>query len=118
MHSESYRKLFYEILPETMERLCHEQTPEVIADAATVYFAEGVLAGTGYKSFYDGLKTIGKIPGVIEGIIGDGEKGKEYHSDIKKFSEKQLMVRIESRARAKGQTIEGIYRSAGGSSKL
>ncbi|MGE6261014.1 R2-like ligand-binding oxidase [Heyndrickxia sporothermodurans] len=70
LHSESYRKLFYEILPETMERLWYEQTPEVIADAATVYnmFAEGVLAETGYKSFYDGLQKIGKMPGLLEGI--------------------------------------------------
>ncbi|MFF2498507.1 hypothetical protein [Peribacillus sp. NPDC058075] len=154
-----------------MERLWHEQTPEVIADAATVYnmFAEGVLAETGYKSFYDELKTIGKMPGLIdgidhlkkdesrhiaygtfllqrficehphlfdrvvkkleelapltisfnaEGVIGDGQKKKEYHSDIEKFSEKQLMVRIEILARAKGQTIEEIYQSTGGNSKL
>ncbi|MDH5162342.1 R2-like ligand-binding oxidase [Heyndrickxia oleronia] len=70
LHSESYRKLFYEILPETMERLWYEQTPEVIADAAAVYnmFAEGVLAETGYKTFYDGLQKIGKMPGLLEGI--------------------------------------------------
>nr|WP_259545564.1 hypothetical protein [Heyndrickxia oleronia] len=53
-----------------MERLWYEQTPEVIADAATVYnmFAEGVLAETGYKTFYDGLQKIGKMPGLLEGI--------------------------------------------------
>jgi ribonucleoside-diphosphate reductase beta chain len=148
LHSESYRKLFYEILPETMERLWHEQTPEVIADAATVYnmVAEGVLAETGYKSFYDGLKMMGKMPGLLEGVdhlkkdesrhiaygtfllqrmicehphlfdrvvkkleelaplaislklralLGMGEKGKEYSSEMNKYSEKQLMVRIE-----------------------
>ncbi|MFJ7755072.1 R2-like ligand-binding oxidase [Peribacillus muralis] len=166
LHSNSYRKIFYDILPETMERLWHEQTPEAIADAATVYnmFVEGVLAETGYKSFYDGLKTIGKMPGLIEGIdhlkkdesrhiaygtfllqrlicehphlfdrvvkkleelaplsislnaegvIGDGEKLKQYKSEIRKYSEKQLMVRIEILARAKGQKIEEIYRSSG-----
>ncbi|MES1042734.1 hypothetical protein [Peribacillus simplex] len=102
-------------------------------------FAEGELAETGYKSFYDELKTICKMFGLMEGIdhlkkdesrhiaygtfllqrlicehphlfdrvakkleelepltisfnaegvIGDVKKGKEYHSDIKKFSEK------------------------------
>jgi ribonucleoside-diphosphate reductase beta chain len=170
-HSESYRKLFYEILPETMERLWYEQTPEVIAEAATVYnmFAEGVLAETGYKSFYDGLQMIGKMPGLLEGIdhlkkdesrhiaygtfllqrlicehphlfdrvvkkleelaplaislnaegvIGDGEKANEYSSEINKYSKKQLMARIEILARAKGKTIEEIYRSAGGNSNL
>jgi ribonucleoside-diphosphate reductase beta chain len=171
LHSESYRKLFYEILPETMERLWHEQTPEVIADAATVYnmFAEGVLAETGYKSFYDGLKMMGKMPGLLEGVdhlkkdesrhiaygtfllqrmicehphlfdrvvkkleelaplaislnaegvVGDGEKANEYSSEMNKYSEKQLMARIEILARAKGKTIEEIYRSAGGNSNL
>jgi ribonucleoside-diphosphate reductase beta chain len=53
-----------------------------------------------------------------EGAIGEGEKVKEYSSEINKYSEKQLMVRIEILARAKGQTIEEIYRSAGGNSKL
>lgn len=168
LHSESYRKIFYEILPETLERLWHDHTPEAIADAATVYnmFAEGVLAETGYKSFYDGLQMIGKMPGLIEGVdnlkkdesrhiaygtfllqrlicdhphlfdrvvkkleelaplaislnseglVGEGEKTKEYESEIKKYSEKQLMVRIDILAKAKGQKIEEIYRSTGGS---
>ncbi|MBP1083226.1 MULTISPECIES: R2-like ligand-binding oxidase [Bacillus] len=167
LHSDSYRKMFYEILPETMERLWHDQTPEALADAATVYnmFSEGVLAETGYKGFYDGLQMIGKMPGLIEGvdnlkkdesrhiaygtfllqrlicehphlfdrvvkkleelaplaislntegIISDGEKAKEYKSEIKNYSKKQLMVRIDILAKAKGQTIEEIYRSTGG----
>ncbi|MGG3573848.1 R2-like ligand-binding oxidase [Bacillus gobiensis] len=167
LHSDSYRKMFYEILPETMERLWHDQTPEALADAATVYnmFSEGVLAETGYKGFYDGLQMIGKMPGLIEGvdnlkkdesrhiaygtfllqrlicehphlfdrvvkkleelaplaislntegIISDGEKAKEYKSEIKNYSKKQLMVRIDILAKAKGQTIEEIYRTTGG----
>lgn len=167
LHSESYRKIFYEILPETMERLWHDQTPEAIADAATVYnmFSEGVLAETGYKSFYDGLQMIGKMPGLIEGVdnlkkdesrhiaygtfllqrlicehphlfdkvvkkleelaplaislnseglVGEGEKTKEYGAEIKRYSEKQLMVRIDILAKAKNQTIEEIYRTAAG----
>jgi ribonucleoside-diphosphate reductase beta chain len=70
LHSETYRKIFYEILPETMDRLWLEQTPEVLADAATVYnmFTEGVLAETGYKVFYDGLNKMGKMPGLLKGI--------------------------------------------------
>ena len=171
LHSESYRKLFYKIIPETMERLWHEKTPEAIADAATVYnmFAEGILAETGYKSFYDGLQRIGKMPGLLEGIkhikkdesrhiaygtfllqrlicehpylfdrvvkkleelapiaislnaegvFGDGEQIKEYSTEMNKYSEKQLALRIEILARAKGQTLEEIYRVSRKNSKL
>jgi ribonucleoside-diphosphate reductase beta chain len=55
---------------------------------------------------------------MLRALLGMGEKGKEYSSEMNKYSEKQLMVRIEILARAKGQTIEEIYRSAGGNSKL
>lgn len=70
LHSPIYRKLFDEIVPETMGRLLHDQSPKAIADAAIVYnmFAEGVLAETGYWSFYESLVNIGKLPGLLEGI--------------------------------------------------
>lgn len=60
--SPVYRKVFDEILPETMGRLLHDQSPEAIADASVVYnmFAEGVLAETGYWDFYESLAKIKK----------------------------------------------------------
>lgn len=69
-HSPVYRRLFDEILPQTMERLFEDQSPKAIADAAIVYnmFAEGVLAETGYWSFYESLVKINKLPGLLEGI--------------------------------------------------
>lgn len=69
-HSPVYRKLFDEILPNTMHRLFEDQSPKAIADAAIVYnmFAEGVLAETGYWSFYESLVNIKKLPGLLEGI--------------------------------------------------
>jgi ribonucleoside-diphosphate reductase beta chain len=166
LHSESYRKIYYEILPEAMERLWHDQSPEAIADAATVYnmFAEAVLAEMGYLSFNELLYKTGKMPGLMEGIghlkkdesrhIGygtfllqrlicehphlfdrvvkkldelaplalsmsaEGMHGMEKTkfdarlSDIKQFLQKQVKVRIEILARAKGKTLEEIYRSS------
>ena len=43
-HTPAYRKLFDEIVPETMGRLLHDQSPKAIADASVTYnmFAEGV----------------------------------------------------------------------------
>lgn len=70
LHSKTYRTFFYEILPDTMERLWNHPSPEALADAATVYnmFSEGVLAETGYKAFSDGLSKIGKMPGLLKAI--------------------------------------------------
>jgi len=70
LHSKTYRKFFCEILPETMEKLWKDRSPESLADAATVYnmFSEGVLAETGYKVFADGLNKMRKMPGLLKGI--------------------------------------------------
>jgi ribonucleoside-diphosphate reductase beta chain len=69
-HVPTYRKIFYEILPETMNRLLIDHTPEALADASVLYnmFVEGVLAETGYWSFYQGLNKMGKMPGLMKGI--------------------------------------------------
>lgn len=69
-HTETYKKIFYEILPTTMDRLLTDTSPEAIAEAATVYnmFVEGVLAETGYYSFYQNLETLGLMPGLLKGI--------------------------------------------------
>lgn len=69
-HTDTYKTIFYEILPTTMDRLLTDQSPEAIAEAATVYnmFVEGVLAETGYYSFYQNLETLGLMPGLLKGI--------------------------------------------------
>lgn len=68
--SDAYKQVFHVILPETMDRLITDQSPEAIADASTVYnmFVEGVLAETGYFSFYKSLEESGIMPGLLEGI--------------------------------------------------
>ncbi|WP_226641752.1 R2-like ligand-binding oxidase [Mesobacillus subterraneus] len=69
-HTETYKRIFYEILPTSMDRLLTDQSAEAIAEAATVYnmFVEGVLAETGYYSFYQNLETLGLMPGLLKGI--------------------------------------------------
>lgn len=162
-HSDTYRKVFYEILPEAMQRLETDQSPEAIVEASTVYnmFVEGVLAETGYYSFYQSLEDIGYMPGLLEGIgylkkdesrhIGygtfllqrlicehphlfdvvakrmealtpyaikineEGIDGKEVNAfgkpiDTMDFTMRQLQVRMEILARAKGKKIEDIYK--------
>ncbi|WP_174734885.1 R2-like ligand-binding oxidase [Mesobacillus harenae] len=163
-HSDTYKKVFYEILPATMERLVHDQSPEAIAEASVVYnmFVEGVLAETGYYSFYQSLEKAGFMPGLLKGIgllkrdesrhIGygtfllqrlicehphlydfvtskmqeltpiaieinqEGIRGREVSAfgndidDTMAFTMKQLSVRMEILARAKGKKIEEIYK--------
>jgi ribonucleoside-diphosphate reductase beta chain len=69
-HNGVYKRIFYEILPAAMERLVTDQSPEALAEASVVYnmFVEGVLAETGYFSFYAALETAGIMPGLLEGI--------------------------------------------------
>jgi ribonucleoside-diphosphate reductase beta chain len=165
-HTETYQKIFYEILPSTMERLVTDQSPEAIAEASVVYnmFVEGVLAETGYFSFYQALETAGIMPGLLEGVgnlkkdesrhIGygtfllqrlicehphlfdfvaakmmeltplalrlneEGIGGREVSAfggnpeEVMQFTMKQLSVRMEVLARAKGKRIEEIYRTS------
>lgn len=69
-HTGTYRKVFYEILPEAMGRLEHDQSPKAVAEASIVYnmFVEGILAETGYYSFHRSLAELGLMPGLLEGI--------------------------------------------------
>jgi len=50
-HSPSYRKLFYEELPQTMYALLSDRSPAVQVRASVTYnmIIEGVLAETGYE---------------------------------------------------------------------
>lgn len=59
-HSETYKSIFYEILPEAMEKLIHDQSPEALAEAATVYnmFTEECLLKPGILGFIRHSKTI------------------------------------------------------------
>ncbi|MBM7660115.1 ribonucleoside-diphosphate reductase beta chain [Bacillus mesophilus] len=69
-HSPTYNTIFNEILPTAMERLETDHSAEALAEASTVYnmFVEGVLAETGYYSFYQSLEKAGAMPGLLQGI--------------------------------------------------
>lgn len=69
-HHPAIRKIFNEMLPETMNRLLYDSSPATLADASTLYnmFVEGVLAETGYYIFYESLQKSGLMPGLTEGI--------------------------------------------------
>jgi len=65
-HSPSYRKIFCEELPEAMGRLRTDHSVEAQATASTTYnlIVEGVLAETGYFTYYRLLADNGILPGM------------------------------------------------------
>jgi ribonucleoside-diphosphate reductase beta chain len=69
-HTETYNTIFNDVLPTAMARLEHDHSPEALAEASTVYnmFVEGVLAETGYFSFYQSLEKTGTMPGLLKGV--------------------------------------------------
>jgi ribonucleoside-diphosphate reductase beta chain len=69
-HTPSYRTLFYEELPAAMNRLREDSSAEAQVRAAVTYnmIVEGVLAETGYHSYFLSLERRGLMPGLREGL--------------------------------------------------
>jgi ribonucleoside-diphosphate reductase beta chain len=69
-HTPSYRTIFYEELPAAMQRLRHDASAEAQVRAAVTYnmIVEGVLAETGYHSYFLALERNGLMPGLREGL--------------------------------------------------
>jgi len=69
-HSDSYHHIFYEALPQALDRLTIDQSPEAQLIASVTYnmIVEGVLAETGYHTYYSMFKNNGIMPGNLEGI--------------------------------------------------
>jgi ribonucleoside-diphosphate reductase beta chain len=69
-HTPSYRLIFYEELPAAMARLRHDSSPEAQVRAAVTYnmIVEGVLAETGYHSYFLALERNRLMPGLREGL--------------------------------------------------
>jgi ribonucleoside-diphosphate reductase beta chain len=69
-HKPSYRKLFYEELPEAMNALLTDQSLEAQIRASVTYnmIIEGVLAETGYHSYYNMLERNNVMPGLRQGV--------------------------------------------------
>ncbi|WP_077211774.1 R2-like ligand-binding oxidase [Bacillus dakarensis] len=88
----AWRRLFHEVLPETMEKLNYDQSPKALIDASVTYnmFAEGVLAETGYFYFYECLKSINKMPGLLEGI-GNIKRDESRHIGFGTFLIQRLI---------------------------
>jgi len=69
-HGPSYHTVFYEALPQALEALNADPSPEAQVRASVTYnmIVEGVLAETGYQAFFTMLKNNKLMPGNTEGI--------------------------------------------------
>lgn len=69
-HTPSYRALFYEELPTAMNALLTDSSPAAQLRASVTYnmIIEGVLAETGYHSYYNMLERNNIMPGLRQGV--------------------------------------------------
>ncbi len=69
-HSDNYRTIFYDTLPNTLQALLSDHSPTAQIKAAVTYnmIVEGVLAETGYHGYFTVLQRNNILPGVQEGI--------------------------------------------------
>ncbi len=69
-HGPSYRVIIYEALPEALEALRSDPSPQALARASVVYnmVVEGVLAETGYHGYFTIMDRVGIFPGARQGI--------------------------------------------------
>ena len=76
----SYKKIFYEILPNTLDKLLEDASPVNQARASVTYnmIIEGVMAETGYFSFYKILDTHQIMPGIRE-FVGKLKQDESRH---------------------------------------
>lgn len=67
---ENYRQIVYTALPQALQRLSFDPSPEAQIEASVTYnmIVEGVLAETGYHAYFTALESQNRMPGVRQGI--------------------------------------------------
>lgn len=76
----SYQKIFYDLLPNALDALKDDPSPVNQAVASVTYnmIVEGVLAETGYHSFYEVLNNFNIMPGIKE-FVGKLKQDESRH---------------------------------------
>ena len=69
-HSDAYHHIFYEELPQALDRLLVDTSPraQVIAVATYHMIVEGVLAETGYHATQRSLQGAAQLPGLVQAM--------------------------------------------------
>ena len=68
---DAYRALFYDELPNVMDRLLTDPSPQCQIRAVATYhmIVEGVLAETGYYGVTQAVGSSGALPGFVQGMV-------------------------------------------------
>jgi len=114
-HSDSYKRIFYEALPKSMERLYIDDSPEAVIRAATVYnmIVEGVLAESGYYSFRQIFKKEGLFPGILQGIdYLNMDEGRHIQFGI--YTIQRLVVGSDARYKLFNEYMDELWAHAQG----
>ncbi len=77
---DSYKEIFYELLPAALNRLTEDPSPVNMARASVTYnmIIEGVLAETGYFSFHKMLEVNQIMPGMMK-FVGKLKQDESRH---------------------------------------
>ncbi len=69
-HTENYRTVFYAALPQALQALMDDTSPATQVRASAIYnmLVEGMLAETGYYSYFTVLEKYDIMPGTREGV--------------------------------------------------
>lgn len=69
-HTENYSTIFYQALPHALDALITDQSPEALIKASVTYnmIVEGVLAETGYYTYFSMLQQNNIMLGQVQGI--------------------------------------------------
>lgn len=114
-HSDSYKRIFYEALPESMNRLMTDDSPEAVIRAATVYnmVVEGMLAETGYHSFRQIFQKAKLLPGILQGIdYLNQDEGRHLQFGI--YTIQRLIVGNEKNQRVFNDYMDELWPDAYG----
>lgn len=114
-HSDSYKRIFYEALPESMNRLMTDDSPEAVIRAATVYnmVVEGMLAETGYHSFRQIFQKAKLLPGILQGIdYLNQDEGRHLQFGI--YTIQRLIVGNEKNQRVFNNYMDELWPDAYG----
>jgi ribonucleoside-diphosphate reductase beta chain len=69
-YSPSYRSLFFGSLPNNLDAVLHDQSPQAMTRAFLTYHitVEGMLAETGYHAIFTACQRRNILPGLAEGV--------------------------------------------------
>lgn len=108
-----YKKIFYELLPEAMNRLDDDPSPPAQVRAAVVYnqVVEGVLALTGYHSWMRATAERGIMPG-IQKLIGNIARDERRHMAWGTFTCRRHVAADDSNWQVVQDTLDEMLQPA------